>query len=229
MCFLESFKLFLKKRGKKESVINRNIKTVQIFLDSQPKTAQVTSEDITIYVKKLEAEGGSAKGFLYCMMNYFQFLGDDQMFSYVARLRRERTIKTRRYFQIKDFLGVNMEVVRKLNSANIYDVYQMLEYGRTSEQRQRLVEELDLSMDELVEIVCLSDLTRLGHVKRKLARLYYEVGFRSPIEVVKYTPDELYEHFKSFIQSSGWDGMVPNLKDLENNIQNAKKLEKIID
>lgn len=229
MVVLESFEQFLKKRRKKGSVINRNVKTVQFFLESQSKEDQLTPEDITKYVKNIEAEGKSVKGFLYCMMNYFQFLGDDKMYSYVTMLRKKRTSKTRRSFQIKDFLWVNREIVRKLNSVNIYDVYQMLERGRTVEQRQRLVEELGVSMDELIEIVCLSDLTRLGHVKRKLARLYFEAGFRSPIKVAKYTPEELYEHFKSFIQCSGWNGMVPNLKDLENNIQNAKKLEKIID
>jgi hypothetical protein len=105
----------------------------------------------------------------------------------------------------------------------------MLDQGKTSKQRQRIAQELGISEADILEIVCLSNLTRLGHVKRKLARLYYEAGFHSPHEVAKYTSEELHEHFKSYIQSSGWNGMIPNLKDLENNINNAKKLDKIID
>ena len=228
---LESFKKYLKQKRKKKSVINRNINTVQIFLNQQPdkKDTKITPSDIDKYVETIEKQGRSAKGFLYVMMNYFQYLEDEKMLSYVAEQRRTRTNKTRKKFQIKDFLGVNQETVRKLNSVNIKNVDQILEQGRTSKQRQRIAQELGISEDEVLEIVCLSDLTRLGHVKRKLARLYYEAGLRSPLEVSKYTPEELHEHFKSYIQSSGWDGMTPNLKDLENNIQNAKKLDKIID
>ena len=151
------------------------------------------------------------------------------MYSYVAGLRRERTSKTRRKFQIKDFLNIDQEVVRKLSFIGVKDVDQMLKQGKTQDKRHQLAEELDIPEDAILELAQLSDLTRLGHVKRKLARLYYASGIHSPIEVAKYTPEELYEHLKSYIQSSGWNGMIPNLKDLENNINNSKKLKKIIE
>ena len=70
--YLESFRRHLKRKGKKKSVIERNIRTVQQFIHSLPKDADELSQDnIDSYVKTLEYEGESAKGFLYAMMNYF--------------------------------------------------------------------------------------------------------------------------------------------------------------
>jgi hypothetical protein len=39
----------------------------------------------------------------------------------------------------------------------------------------------------------------------------------------------LYEYFKAYVEDSGWDGMVPNKKDLENNIKSARKLKEIVE
>ena len=226
---MESFNRYLKGRGKKDSVIDRNIRTVEEFLESLNSDSQVSQEDIRVYVESIEKAGKSAKGFLYAMMNYFKYLGDEEMYSCVAGLREKRTGKTRRKFQIKDFLNIDEEVIRKLNSIGINDVYQMLNHGDTGEKRKRLAEKLKVPEEVILELVNLSDLTRLGYVKRKLSRLYYDSGFRSPLEVSGYQTEALYEHFKSYVEESGWDGMVPNPKDLENNINQAKKLKKIVD
>ena len=231
MFYLESFKKHLKRKGKKDSVIDRNIRTVNQFfyyLKSDVDT-DVSTEDIEAYIEAIEKEGQSAKSFLYVMMNYFRYTEDEDMYSYVAELREERTSKSRRKFQIKDLLETDKEAVRKLNSVGIRDVDQVLELCKTKEQRSQLAHELNISEDSILEIVHLSDLTRLGYVKRKLSRLYYDSGFRSPVEVAEYTPERLYEHFKSYVHDSGWDGMVPNPKDLENNIKNAKSLDDIVE
>ena len=44
-----------------------------------------------------------------------------------------------------------------------------------------------------------------------------------------FEANELYEHFEKYVKESGWEGMVPNPKDLENNISNAKKLKDIVE
>jgi hypothetical protein len=80
-----------------------------------------------------------------------------------------------------------------------------------------------------MELVELSDITRIGYVKSKLSRLYYNSGIRSPQDIIYYNEITLREHFQRYIEKSGWDGMVPNLTDLKNNIANAKKQKKIVE
>jgi hypothetical protein len=105
----------------------------------------------------------------------------------------------------------------------------MLDAGKTKKQRVKLAQELGIPEEVILELVRLSDLTRIGHVKAKLTRLYYNAGLDSPLKVAEFEPEELYDFFEKFVEESGWDGMVPNLKDLVNNITNARKLKKVVE
>ena len=68
-----SFRKYLKSKGKKDSVVERNINTVELFYSfiSSKVETKTSSEDIHRYVKIIENEGKSAKG----------FLRDDELFS----------------------------------------------------------------------------------------------------------------------------------------------------
>lgn len=228
---MKSFKRYLKRRGKKDSVVERNIRTVESFHSyiSSQVGSDISSGDVRRYVEKIESEGKSAKGFLYVMMNYFRHTDNEEMYTYAARLREERTSKTRRKFKLSQFLGIDAGVVEKLGSIGIKDVEQMLDQGRTREQRTQLASTLQVPEDTILELVNLSDLTRMGYVKRKLTRLYYDAGLRSPAQVSEYEPEALHEHFRSYVERPGWDGMVPNRKDLEINIKNARKLAEVVE
>ena len=48
----------------------------------------------------------------------------------------------------------------------------MLEKGKTKKQREQLSKQLDIPEEAMLELVKLSDITRLGYVKKKLSRLY---------------------------------------------------------
>jgi len=232
--YYEGFKKHLKNKGKKDTVIERNVRTVedfQSYLTNEIKCdlTDVSNEDISQYVNKIEKERKSAKGFLYVMMNYFRYLGDQELFSHSAQLREDRTSKTRKIFPLKNFLGIDPDIIDKLSSSGITNVKQMMVHGKYKVQRKQLATSLDIPEEAILELVNLSDLTRLGYVKRKLSRLYYDAGIHSPIRVSEFEADELYKYFKAYIEDSGWDGMVPNKKDLENNIQSARKLKEIVE
>ncbi len=162
-------------------------------------------------------------------MNYFQFLGQRELFHHARTLRNERTQKTRRSFPIKEFLNINRKHVEKLASIGIKNVDQMLENGRTKKHREQLSNQLDIPEKAILELVRLSDITRIGYVKTKLSRLYYDAGLHSPAKIAAFEPEQLHEFFVKFIADSGWDGMVPNPKDLVNNVRNARKLSRIVE
>ncbi|MHA1552050.1 MAG: DUF4332 domain-containing protein, partial [Candidatus Heimdallarchaeaceae archaeon] len=130
---------------------------------------------------------------------------------------------------IREFLNINPSYVTKLGEIGIKNVEQMLEKGKTVKQRKALSEQLGIPEGRILELVQLSDITRMGYVKAKLSRLYHDSGLVSPLKVAKFKPEELYMHFKKFVEETGWDGMIPNPKDLVWNVKSAKSLKQIVE
>ncbi len=230
----EEFRKYLKRRGKKPAVVDRNVAILKAFRayvrEKRAKALDaVTTEDIDAFVQDIESKRQSAKGHLYVLMNYFHFLEHRELLQHTSTLRDARTKKTRRIFPLKEFLHVNQEHVKKLATIGITNVKQMLAHGKIKTQREQLSKRLGIPEDGILELVKLSDITRLGYVKRKLARLYYEAGLDSPAKIAKFDPKQLHAFFVKFVAESGWEGMVPNPKDLANNIKSAKKLSKIVE
>ena len=231
----EEFRKYLKRKGKKSNVIDRNILTVKAFGDFLVSVRNnyldtVSTADICAYIEMIEKEKkSSAKGHLYVLMNYFTFLGNNDLLTFTTQLREKRTKETRRVFPLKEFYQINQDHVSKLSSIGIKNVDQMLEAGKTIKQRKKLSKKLNIPEDGLLRIVELSDITRIGYVKSKLATLYHSAGIDSPTKLAVYNADELYAFFVDYVTKTGWDGMVPNPRDLENNIKSAKKLKEIVE
>jgi hypothetical protein len=230
----EAFRKYLKRRGKKPGVVDRNVGVLKIFvsylLDQRAKSLDdVTTDDVDAFVMEIERKQQSAKGYLYALMNYFHFLGQKGLLHHTRTLRKDRTGKTRRIFPIKEFLNINQDHVRKLASIGIRNVEQMLVGGKTKKQREQLSRQLGIPEGAVLELVKLSDITRLGYVKKKLSRLYYDAGLDSPTKIAEFEPKQLHAFFVKFVDESGWDGMVPNPKDLVSNIESARKLAKFVE
>jgi len=230
----DEFRKFLKRKGKKEEVVVRNILAVRKFISFLQNNrgkdlAAVTKEDIEAYVMEIESKKISAKGPLYVLMNFFRFQGNNDLLNFTRTQREERTKKTRKIFPIKEFLKINQEHVKKLAIIGIKNVEQMLENGKTKKQREELSKQLAIPEESILELVKLSDITRLGYVRKKLSRLYYEAGLDSPVKVAAFEPKELHQFFTKFVEESGWDGMIPNPSDLVSNIKNARQLSKVVE
>jgi hypothetical protein len=71
---------------------------------------------------------------------------------------------------------VDAQNVQRLGVAGIKNVERMLAAGRTPGARQELADRTGVPLDDVVEFVKLSDLSRLGGVKAVRARLYYDAG-----------------------------------------------------
>ena len=230
----DEFRKFLKSKGKKYDVVERNVQTVKAFIEYLTKErnnsiVKVTKDDIDTYVEKLENEKQSAKGHLYVLMNYFRSIDNKELLKHTSSLREARTKKSRRAFSIKDFMNIDQEYVKKLATIGIKDVNQMLDAGKTKAQRKELSKQLGIPESAILELVKLSDLTLMGYIKTKLSRLYYDSGLDSPLKVAKFEPEELHKFFTKFVTESGWDGMVPNPKDLIGNVASARKLKKVVE
>jgi hypothetical protein len=230
----EEFRKYLKRRGKRPAVIDRNVRVLKNFTSYLSEERgrnldDVRTDDIDAFVMKIESKKQSAKGNLYVLMNYFHSISNRELLHHTKTLRERRTKRTRRIFSIKEFLNVNQEYVEKLAAIGIKNVDQMLERGKAKKQREQLSKQLGIPKDAILELVKLSDITRIGYVKRKLARLYYDAGLDSPAKIAEFEPKQLHAFFVKFVEESSWNGMVPNPKDLINNIKSARKLSKIVE
>jgi hypothetical protein len=230
----EGFRKYLKRKGKRPTVINRNVRVLKDFISYLRKERgrnldEVGTNDIDSFVMEIENRKRSAKGNLYVLMNYFQSISNEELLHHTKTLRERRTKRTRRVFPIKEFLNVNQESVKRLATIGIKNVDQMLGRGKAKKQREQLSKQLGIPEDAILELVKLSDITRMGYVKRKLARLYYQAGLDSPARIAEFEPEQLHAFFVKFVEESGWDVMVPNPKDLTNNIKSARKLPRIVE
>ncbi len=79
----DEFGRYLRKKGKKANVIDRNIKTLIHFIEFLSNTKvpieDVTTNQIDSYVETLENNKISSKGYLYTLMNYFKFADQTEL------------------------------------------------------------------------------------------------------------------------------------------------------
>ncbi len=228
------FRNFLNKSGRKSNVIKKYVnfvKTFEKFIDTHIQISQGENlkdaylvEFIEDYENKTKQ---SARTLLYALMQYFKAIKNEPMFNAAKKLRESRKAK-RPPFPLKNILEVNPLYIEQLNKSGIKNVNDLLTVGKTPSQRNDLAKKTEIPSEVILELVKIADLTRVGYVKEKLTRLYYNAGIQTPEELSKWKAEDLQKHFKEYINSSGWDGMVPYLSDLKSNISRAKQLESCV-
>jgi hypothetical protein len=232
----QMFAQYLKGTGRKLTVINRYIKITNSFEDYLKSlikpihdindASPLNLEDYTDFYEQQTKK--SARTVLYAIMHYYKSVSNTSMASKAQELREPRKIK-RGPYPLKEFLGINPGDLNKLADIGIKNVDQMRTVGRTSNMRSEIAKKTGISSKQILELVQLSDLERVGYVKQKFTRLFYNAGIRSPGDLKKWNSDDLYDHLGAYITKSGWDGIVPYKSDLRNYIESAKKLPKMID
>jgi hypothetical protein len=137
--------------------------------------------------------------------------------------------KKRNPFKLKDFRGIDPNVIAKLESHRIKNADQMLVVGRTKVQRSALATEIGIPENIILELVNLSDLARLPGVKGIRARLYFDAGIDSVERMASWEPEALRVMVTKYVEQTGFDGIPPLPKEVSSTIANARKLPKIIE
>jgi hypothetical protein len=121
-----------------------------------------------------------------------------------------------------------LEEVAKLEAIGVGTVEHMLAAGKTPEARLRLAEETGISTEIILELVKLSDLSRLGAVKSVRARLYYDAGLDTPAKFTQREPEALRQMLVKFVERTGFDGIAPLPKELRNAVAVAQQLPEVV-
>jgi hypothetical protein len=230
----EGFKAYLKKGGRSPNATNRCLRYVsefEIFLLNDrggKRLANTEDEDLLQFVLFLDQDSKTtAKGYLWAIIYYYDYISNDEMRDFAKRLRAERIV--RKPFALKDFRGVNQEYVDKLKANGIRNVNQMIEAGKTPQDRQRLAEISGIPDNAILEFVKLSDLARIPGIKGIRARLYYDVGIDSVEELGTWDPEQLRETVVDFVEKTGFDGIPTLPAEARFAIEKAKNMPKIVE
>jgi hypothetical protein len=222
----------LKRAGKKEHVVNGLVDQVRAFEAylSQEGRAEVDAaqaEDIQDYAQALAPR--ERKKCMRGIALYYQWSGNGPLAKLATSIREQEVAKTRRPFRLRKFRGIDAGAVGQLEAIGIDNVEQMLIAGKTPDDRQELAEQSGLTPEFILELVKLSDLSRIGAVKSVRARLYYDAGLDTPHKFTAWEPEALREMLIGFVERTGFDGIAPLPKEVRSAIKTASRLPQVVD
>lgn len=230
----KSFYFYLKRGGRSDSAADRCVRYVKEFetylaenLDGKP-LGKVSEDDLDGFVDWADQEPKpKTKTHLWALRYYFDYVSDDELRCYCSILRQER-IK-RRPHSLAGFRGVVEDHVRALALVGIKTTEDMLTKGATKESRKALSNQTGIPEDAILEMVRLSDLSRIQGIKGIRARLYVDAGVDSIEKLAQSNPEQLREELIAFVEETNFDGIAPLPAELRSGVRKAKELPKIVE
>jgi hypothetical protein len=228
----DDFVGYLKRGGRSSNAVKQCLAYVaefERFLCERDKALdEAKLDDLTAFVEHIESKPkASAKKHLWALRHYFEYASKGEMRRLAGELRQGRI--TRKPFPLAEFRGVNPEYAGRLEAAGIKNVDQMLQAGRTPDDRQALAERTGIPLDAILEFVKLSDLSRIGATRAVRARLYYDAGIDTPSKIAQFEPEEFRATLIGFVERTGFDGIAPLPKEARHTVTDARKLPQIIE
>ena len=136
--------------------------------------------------------------------------------------------KKRNPFKLQEFRGINPEIVEKLKAIQVRTSDQMLAAGKTKESRSELAQKTGVAESDLLELVKLSDLSRLPGVKGIRARLYYDAGIDCVEKMASWEPEALRLMVSKFVEQTDFNGIPPLPKEVSSTIENARRMPSVV-
>jgi predicted flap endonuclease-1-like 5' DNA nuclease len=231
---VEGFRKYLRRKGKKDHVVDGLIERCTVFeefLLKKRKTSIVNAdkEDILAFLELIKDQKADVNNLLRAIGLYYRFASRSELSTFASNLRGHRISSVKKPFALKDFRGVSSKYVAVLANKGITNADQMLEIGKTPASRQELSDGTGVPIKAILELVKLSDLSRIEGVKSIRARLYYDAGVDTLEKMTKWKPEELRLHMIEFVQRTGFKGIPPLPKEVKFTIETAKKLPKLVE
>ena len=231
---LEGFRKHLKKRGKKDHVVDGLIGQVEGFRqflgDSCGADLEAaTCDDLEAYADRADDERkGRGRIVVRGVGLYYAWIGDGALAGCALAIRQAGIARRRRSPALGILLGVNPADVETLASAGIATAEQMIEAGSTPTKRRALADRTGLPLETIVEFVKLSDLTRIPGIARIRARLYHDAGADTLDTLATWEPEALRQMLVAFVERTGFEGIAPLPKEAELTVDKAGKLPKLV-
>jgi hypothetical protein len=187
------------------------------------------STDLQAYVAALEEDHpGRAGKAIRGIAMYFSFTNQPTLASFLWSIRAEGIAVTRKSFPLRNFRGLDPADLARLETAGITTADQILAAGCTPQARGELAGQSGVSPEAILELVKLSDLSRLGGLKSIRARLYFDAGADTPEKIAQWEPEALRAMLEDFVQRTGFAGLPPLPKEVRNAVSRAREIEKLV-
>jgi hypothetical protein len=147
---------------------------------------------------------------------------------YLVILGRQARSYVPKLVYFRDIPGVDPEQVRRLSEVGIQHSKHLFDRGATLEDRAALAEETGIPAGDLLELVSLSDLARVGGMGPVFVRLFYESGVDSLATLAGWSPEVLFGRLHAVNRERSLSHVVPSLKDVTNYVEKARELPKVI-
>jgi len=224
----------LRKRGKTDRVVRGLVDSVRLFenylKERNKEIRHITNNDLFAYAASCESEKkGSARTRIRGIALYFGYVGNNSMAATANGIREAGISKHRSFFKLKDFLWVNQAHVSKLKTAGIADIRQMIESGRTPAARKRLAQSTGIAVEDILELVKLSNLARLTGVKGVRARLYHDAGLDTWEKIALLDARKLRDVCVRFVEATDFPGIPPTPKETAFTVSSAKTLSRVVE
>jgi hypothetical protein len=231
---VDEFRKYLRKKGKKNHVVDDLIRRCDIFEEFLHKRKKLhvdeaNKEDILAFFDTIKDEKSGAGNYLRAIGLYFRFKSKSELSALASNLRRQKISLTKKPLEISNFRGINPEYANRLAALGVKNAEQMLELGKTHIGRQKLSNKTGIPTEAILEFVKLSDLSRIEGVKNIRARLYYDAGIDTVEKMAKWNPEELRIYLVEFVKKTGFKGIAPLPKEVENTVETAKKMSKLVE
>jgi hypothetical protein len=226
------FRSFLKQKKKPETTINSYINRTKVFEEflssrTPPKGLnEATREDIEDFIVWGKEQGFNVYLHLWGIQFYYLYVKNINLYNIANEMKEWVQLEK---YRLKDFEGVNKENIKILGSIGIRTALQMLEKGRTPIEREKLAKESGVPLNYILELIKLSNLARIGGLKKKRARLFYDAGFDTLDKIAAKDIDGLMNDIDNYIKKTGFSGRGVSISEAKHTISMAEFLQRIIE
>ncbi len=228
----EKFTAFMKQARKPPGTIKGYINSVKVFegflntYGQGKKLDEATPKDLKDFVSWGIKELDNVYRCLWGVRAYYGCTNFVEMENTSSALMESVQNETRK---LSAFLKVDRDTVDKLSLIGINTVNQLLDVSQTREEREALAEKSGLSLDSILELVKLSNLSRLPGLAKTRCRLYYEGGLDTLPKIASLEPEDVQTILTEHIMKTGFNGSPPAFSEAKAAITMARFLLETVD
>jgi hypothetical protein len=222
---------FLDRKKKSERAINSYTNYVQqyeayLFEHKKGKTIEKSGKkDLHDFEKWGEKNNVKINRYLWGIKEYYDFISKKELNLEANAMIGERYLSQLR---LKDFAGVKQSYIKKLAKEGIKTAKEMLHAGLNKQKRGEISRNTGIPVDDVLELVKLSDQARIGGHKKIRARLYHEAGLDTIDKMAACDSEEIRKILADFIQKTGFKGIPPTPGEAQNTVTMAKYLKRLV-
>lgn len=222
---------FLKKKKKSDKTIKSYTDFVQqyeAYLFEHKKGKKIEragKKDLHDFEKWGEKNQLKINRYLWGIKEYYDFISKEELKLEADAMLGERYLSQ---FKLKDFVGVKQGDIKKLAEEGITTAKEMLYAGLNKQKRRQLSRNTGIPLEDILELVKLSDQARIGGHKKVRARLYHEAGLDTIDKMAACDSAEIRKILADFIRKTGFKGIPPTPGEAQHTVTMAKYLKRLV-